>query len=121
MLQAMLTKLAKLTFSIKHIKLSGWLHVLLSPLTSGLLVMLTLQYGLVNPTEIKMWYRETGENIERGQSTLLGVIDSYLVGVLVLPNKMVMPMDLGQYNFIETYCPPVRMVQLAAFRGHGFK
>jgi hypothetical protein len=54
------------------------------------------------------------------QSTLLGVIDSCLAGILVLLNRMVTPMDLGPYNFLETYHPPVGMVQLAALCRCGF-
>jgi hypothetical protein len=56
-------KLVKLTFCVKHIKLSRWLHVLLSPFTSNLLVMLAIQYSLVNPPEIKMRYIGTAGKI----------------------------------------------------------
>ena len=40
--------------------------------------------------------------------------------MLVLPNRMVMPMDLGSYDYLDTYQPPVGMVRLTALRGRGF-
>ncbi len=118
----MLTKSTKLAFGVKHIKLSGWLHILLSPLTSNLLVVSAIQYSLVNPPEIKMRYTGTGGRILNvAQLKLLGVIDSFLVGVLVLPNRIVMPVDLGWYIFLETDHPSVRMARLVALGGRRFK
>jgi hypothetical protein len=122
MLQATLTKSAKVTFGVDRIKLSGRLHVLLSPLTSDLPVVSAVQYGFTNPPKIEMRYAgAAGAMLNAAQSTLAGVIDSCLAGLLVLPNRMVVPMDLGRYDFLETYRPPVGMVRLAALRGRGFK
>lgn len=121
MLQATLTKSAKLTFGVKHIKLAGRLHILLSPLTNALPVISAVQYGFTNPPKIEMSFTgAAGKILNVVQSSLLGVIDSCLAGVLVLPNRMVMPMDLGRYDFLETYRPPVGMVRLTAVRGRGF-
>ena len=41
--------------------------------------------------------------------------------MLVLPYRMVMPMDLGSYDYLDVYQPPVGMVRLKAVRGRGFQ
>lgn len=41
--------------------------------------------------------------------------------MLVLPNRMVLPMDLGSYDYLDTYHPPVGMVRVSAVEGRGFK
>ena len=121
MLQATLTKSAKLTFGVRHIKLYGRLHILLSPLTSALPVISAVQYGFTNPPVIEMTYTgAAGKILNVVASTLQGVITSSISSVLVLPNRLVMPMDLGRYDFLETYRPPVGMVRLTAMKGRGF-
>jgi hypothetical protein len=117
MLQATLTKSAKLTFGVRHIKLYGRLHILLSPLTSALPVISAVQYGFTNPPVIEMTYTgAAGKILNVVASTLQGVITSSISSVLVLPNRLVMPMDLGRYDFLETYRPPVGMVRLTAMK-----
>lgn len=56
MLQATFTKSAKVTFGVKHIKLSGRMSILLSPLTTELPVISAIQYGFTNPPDIQMGY-----------------------------------------------------------------
>jgi hypothetical protein len=75
MLQATLTKSAKLTFGVRHIKLYGRLHILLSPLTSALPVISAVQYGFTNPPVIEMTYTgAAGKILNVVASTLQGVI-----------------------------------------------
>lgn len=60
-------------------------------------------------------------NLSVVQSALLSTINSTLASMLVLPNRMVMPMDLGSYDYLDVYQPPVGMVRLKAVRGRGFQ
>jgi hypothetical protein len=46
---------------------------------------------------------------------------SCLVGILVLPNRMIIPVDLRWYDLVEMYCLPVGMVRLTALlQGRGW-
>jgi len=125
MLQATFTKSAKVTFGVKHIKLSGRMSILLSPLTTELPVISAIQYGFTNPPDIQMEYsgmvQALTNNLSVVQSALLSTINSTLASMLVLPNRMVMPMDLGSYDYLDVYQPPVGMVRLKAVRGRGFQ
>ncbi|KAL3815362.1 hypothetical protein ACHAXA_000749 [Cyclostephanos tholiformis] len=121
MLQATLSKSMKVTVGVGRVKLRGRLHVLLSPLSHDLPVVTAIQFGFTNPPDIELTYTgAAGGILNVAQSTLLGVIDSCLAGVLVLPNRMTMPMDLGRYDYLETYVPPVGVIRLRALRGRGF-
>mmetsp|Transcript_14135 Transcript_14135/g.30160 ORF Transcript_14135/g.30160 Transcript_14135/m.30160 type:complete len:922 (-) Transcript_14135:239-3004(-) len=125
MLQATMTKSAKITFGVTSIKLHGRMHILLSPLTTELPVISAVQYGFTNPPKIHLDFG-TGNiksvtSLSVVQNGLVSVIQSSLASVLVLPNRMVMPMDLGTYDYLDTYQPPVGMVRLTASGGRGFK
>ena len=125
MLQATFTKSAKVTFGVKSIKLSGRMHILLSPLTTELPVISAIQYGFTNPPEIQLDFSgavltSVTNKLKFVQGAFISVIQSSLASMLVLPNRMVMPMDLGSYDYLDTYQPPVGMVRLTALRGRGF-
>eukprot|EP00571_Detonula_confervacea_P006880 CAMPEP_0172318728 /NCGR_PEP_ID=MMETSP1058-20130122/35658_1 /TAXON_ID=83371 /ORGANISM="Detonula confervacea, Strain CCMP 353" /LENGTH=947 /DNA_ID=CAMNT_0013033619 /DNA_START=273 /DNA_END=3116 /DNA_ORIENTATION=+ len=124
MLQATLTKAAKVTFGVKQIKLSGRMHILLSPLTTELPVISAIQYGFTNPPNVQLSFTGAVQSVTSKlgfvQSALISVIQSSLASMLVLPNRMVMPMDLGSYDYLDTYRPPVGMVRLTAESGRGF-
>mmetsp|Transcript_17297 Transcript_17297/g.31329 ORF Transcript_17297/g.31329 Transcript_17297/m.31329 type:complete len:754 (-) Transcript_17297:132-2393(-) len=124
MIQATLTKSAKVIFGVKAIKLSGRMHILLSPLTTELPVISAVQYGFTNPPNIQLEFTgavKTVTSLSFVQSALVGVIQSSLASMLVLPNRMVMPIDLGSYDYLDTYQPPVGMIRLTAVSGRGFK
>ncbi|KAL9189839.1 hypothetical protein ACHAXT_009514 [Thalassiosira profunda] len=125
MLQATLTKSAKVTFGVKQIKLSGRMHILLSPLTTDIPVISAVQYGFTNPPEIELKFTGAVQSVTSKlgfvQNALVSVIDSTLASMLVLPQRMVMPMDLGSYDYLDTYQPPVGMVRVTALSGRGFK
>ena len=125
MLQATFTKSAKVTFGVKSIKLSGRMHILLSPLTTELPVISAIQYGFTNPPEIQLDFSgavltSVTNKLKFVQGAFISVIQSSLASMLVLPNRMVMPMDLGSYDYLDTYQPPVGMVRLTALSGRGF-
>lgn len=125
MLQATLTKSAKVTFGVQQIKLSGRMHILLSPLTTEIPVISAVQYGFTNPPDIELKFTGAVQSVTSKlgfvKSSLLSVIQSSLASMLVLPQRMVMPMDLGSYDYLDTYQPPVGMVRLTAMSGRGFK
>jgi len=124
MLQATLTKSAKVTFGVKSIKLKGRMHILLSPLTTELPVISAIQYGFTNPPEIDLDFSGAMKSLTSKagfvESAILQVVQSSMASMLVLPNRMVMPMDLGSYDYLDTYQPPVGMVRLKAVSGRGF-
>ena len=125
MLQATLTKSAKVTFGVSKLKLSGRMHILLSPLVNELPVISAVQYGFINPPDIQLTFTGAVQAITSKlgcvQTALISVIQSSLASMLVLPYRMVMPMDLGSYDYFDTYQPPVGMVRLTAVEGRGFK
>jgi hypothetical protein len=82
---------------------------------SDLLVVMAIQYGLMNPLQIKMRYKgSVWKILNAAQSTLLGVINSSLAGVLYCQT-------LGRYDFLETHHPSVGMIRLMALSGSGLK
>ncbi|KAL7543424.1 hypothetical protein ACHAXR_012705 [Thalassiosira sp. AJA248-18] len=125
MLQANFTKSAKFTFGVKQIKLSGRLQILLSPLTTEIPVISAVQYGFINPPDVQLSFSGVAQSVTSKlgvvKSTLLSVIQSSLADMLVLPNRMVMPMDLGHYDYFDTYQAPVGMVRVTVLKGRGFK
>eukprot|EP00584_Thalassiosira_punctigera_P003085 CAMPEP_0172538734 /NCGR_PEP_ID=MMETSP1067-20121228/10062_1 /TAXON_ID=265564 ORGANISM="Thalassiosira punctigera, Strain Tpunct2005C2" /NCGR_SAMPLE_ID=MMETSP1067 /ASSEMBLY_ACC=CAM_ASM_000444 /LENGTH=785 /DNA_ID=CAMNT_0013324287 /DNA_START=93 /DNA_END=2450 /DNA_ORIENTATION=+ len=123
MLQATLTKSVKVTFGVRAVKLSGRMHILLSPLTTELPIVSAVQYGFTNPPDIQLEFTGAVKSIASlglVQSTLVSAVQSVLAGVLVLPHRMVMPVELGGYDFLDVYKPPVGMVRLTAVSGRGF-
>lgn len=125
MLQATVTKSAKITLGVKSLKLSGRMHILLSPLITELPVISAVQYGFTNPPSVELDFTGAVQTVTNRfssiQGALVSAVQSTLAGVLVLPNRMVMPMDLGSYDYLETYQPPVGMVRISAVEGRGFK
>mmetsp|Transcript_27742 Transcript_27742/g.45499 ORF Transcript_27742/g.45499 Transcript_27742/m.45499 type:complete len:542 (-) Transcript_27742:165-1790(-) len=100
------------------------MHILLSPLTTELPVISAVQYGFTNPPNIQLEFTgavKTVTSLSFVQSALVSVIQSALSSALVLPNRMVMPIDLGSYDYLDTYQPPVGMIRLTAVSGRGFK
>jgi hypothetical protein len=112
---------AKLAFGVKHIKFSGQLYVLLSPLTSVLPVISAIQVGFTNPPVVEMTYTGAGAILNTVASTIQGVIQGGIAGALVLPNRIVVPLDLVGYNYFDIYRPPVGMVRLSVIKSRGFK
>ena len=123
-LQATLTKSAKAVFGVESIKVRGRMHILLSPLTSELPVVSAVQYGFTNPPEVDLSFTGAVKSVASlgfVQSALDGIIQTSLASMLVLPNRMVMPMDLMTYDYFDTYLPPVGMVRLTAVEARGFQ
>ncbi|KAL7553253.1 hypothetical protein ACHAWF_016528 [Thalassiosira exigua] len=124
-LQATLSKGMKATFGAQRFKLRGRMHILLSPLTGELPVITAVQYGFTNPPEISLELTGVAHTLASKLSfahpALISAIDSALAGIMVLPNRMVMPVDLGGYDYLDTYQPPVGMIRLTAAEGTGFK
>jgi len=124
MLQATINRGVKFTFGVKSIKLSGRMHILLGPLTTELPIISAVQYGFANPPDLRLDFSgavKTINSLSFVQTQLVKVIQSSLASVLVLPQRMVMPIDLGGYDYLDTYKPPVGMVRLTAVSGRGFK
>lgn len=106
LLQATLSSSVKLTFGVQHIKLKGRFSLLLGPLVTDLPVVSAVQYGFTNPPEISISYAGVAKNLFDSaaiDAALKNVNDSTLKGMLVLPYRMGMPVDLGTYDFLETY------------------
>jgi len=120
-LQATMSKNAKVTFGVQSIKLSGRMNILLSPLTTELPIISAVQFGFTNPPDIYLDFTGAVKVINVVKSSLVRVIQNALAGALVLPQRMVMPMDLGSYDFLDTYQPPVGMIRVTAVSGRGFK
>jgi hypothetical protein len=84
----------------------------------NLSVVFAVQFGFTNPPKIEMRYTgSAGRILNIAQATHLGMINSQIANVLVLPNRMVVPMDLGRDDFLETYQTPVGVVRLSALCG----
>jgi len=111
----------KLAFGVRHIKFSGQLYVLLSPLTSVLPVISAIQVGFTNPPVVEMTYTGAGAILNTVASTIQGVIQGGIAGALVLPNRIVVPLDLVGYDYFDIYRPPVGMVRLSVIKSRGFK
>mmetsp|Transcript_43914 Transcript_43914/g.92411 ORF Transcript_43914/g.92411 Transcript_43914/m.92411 type:complete len:737 (+) Transcript_43914:172-2382(+) len=125
LLQATITSSLKVTFGIKKLKLAGRLDVLLSGLTTDLPVISAVQYAFSNVPKVELAYTGLAgsltSKIKYLESTILNIVEQSLAGILVLPNRMVLPMDLGTYDFFDTYYPPVGMVRVTAVEARGFK
>ncbi|KAL7553254.1 hypothetical protein ACHAWF_016529 [Thalassiosira exigua] len=123
--QATLAKSKKVKFGVKHLKLNGRMHILLSPLNGELPVVSAVQYGFINPPDISLRLtgiaRTVAKRLGFVRSALISVIQSSLAGKLVLPNRMVMPVDLGGYDFLDTYQPPVGMIRIKVIKGGRFQ
>lgn len=124
MLQATLSKSAKLTFGVEKIKLSGRMSVLLGPLTTEIPVVSAAQYGFTNPPSLDIKFSGAASVLNKMgivQSRLPALVSESLAGVLVLPQRLVMPVDPCSYDFLDTYRPPVGMVRITVVGGSGFK
>eukprot|EP00804_Cyclotella_cryptica_P011017 CCRYP_017495-RB/>CCRYP_017495-RB protein AED:0.29 eAED:0.29 QI:266/1/0.66/1/1/1/3/0/459 len=127
LLQATLSKSVKLTFGVQHIKLFGRFSLLLGPFTTDLPVVSAVQYGFTNPPDIKLTYagcvKSLSDKIGFVEGALKSAIDSTLAGMLVLPYRMVMPIDLGSYDFLDTYqlIRPCGMLRVGVTSGRGFR
>jgi Ca2+-dependent lipid-binding protein len=125
LLQATINKSVKLTFGVQHIKLKGRFSLLLGPLTTDLPVVSAVQYGFTNPPEISLSYagcvKSLSDKLSFVDSALKSAIDSTLAGMLVLPYRMGMPIDLGTYDYLETYTPPECMLRIGVVQGRGFR
>mmetsp|Transcript_18541 Transcript_18541/g.38040 ORF Transcript_18541/g.38040 Transcript_18541/m.38040 type:complete len:881 (+) Transcript_18541:225-2867(+) len=124
-LQATVSKSAKFSFGVHHLKVKGRLLILLSPLTTDLPVVTAVQYGFTNPPEVSLQFKGAllgalTKKFGYVQAALLNVIQSTLASMLVLPMRMVLPMDLGSYDYLDVYQPPVGMVRVRAIEGRGF-
>lgn len=126
-LEASIKKITKVTFGVRHFKLSGRMHLLLGPLTRELPVTSAVQFGFIDPPEIELEYTGAAQSLTDKLSfvdiktKLVEVIRQVLAGVLCLPNRMIIPVNPVTYNYFHAYRPPVGMVRLAAVRGRGFK
>ena len=113
--------MAKVTFGVRHVKLSSQLRASPLPLTCNLPVVSAVQCGFTNPPEVEMRYTGNASRILNvAQSTLLGVINAQIANVFVLLNCMVVLMDLGRYDFLETCQMPVGVVRLSALQEREF-
>jgi len=113
----------KMTFGVKSIKLSGRMHILLSPLTTELPIIEAVQYGFTNPPEVQLEFTGVVKSLASlgfVQTQLVSIIQDSLASMLVLPQRMVMPLDLGSYDYFDTYQPPMGMVRLTVAFGRGF-
>ncbi len=124
-LQATVSKSAKFSFGVQHLKVKGRMLILLSPLTTELPVITAVQYGFTNPPEVSLQFKGAllgtlTKKIGYVQTALLNVIQSTLSSMLVLPMRMVLPMDLGSYDYLDVYQPPVGMIRVRALKGRGF-
>jgi Ca2+-dependent lipid-binding protein len=124
LLQATLSKSAKLTFGVQNIKVSGRFSLLLGPLTNDLPIVSAVQYGFANPPDIKLTYagcvKSLSDKLAFIEGALKSVIDATLAGMLVLPHRMAMGIDLGSYDFLESYKPPDGMLRVGVSSGRGF-
>jgi hypothetical protein len=124
LLQATLSKSMKLTFGVQHIKLKGRFSLLLGPLTTDLPVVSAVQYGFTNPPEVNLSYagcaKSLSEKLGFVDGALKSAIDSTLAGMLVLPYRMGMPIDLGTYDYLDTYRPPEGMLRIGVTQARGF-
>jgi len=113
----------KVTFGLKSVKLSGRMHILLSPLTTEMPIIEAVQYGFTNPPEVQLEFTGAVKSLASlgfVQSQLVSIIQDSLASMLVLPQRMVIPLDLGSYDYFDTYQPPMGMVRLAVASGRGF-
>mmetsp|Transcript_18663 Transcript_18663/g.40594 ORF Transcript_18663/g.40594 Transcript_18663/m.40594 type:complete len:246 (+) Transcript_18663:5-742(+) len=82
----------KVTLGVKRVKLRGRMHILLSPLTTELPVVSAIQYGFANPPEIQLEFAGVAESLAKQfafvQPSVLGIVQSSLASLLVLPQRM---------------------------------
>ena len=125
LLQATVSKGLKPTFGVQHIKLKGRFSLVLGPLTTDLPVVSAVQYGFTNPPEISLSYagcvKSLSDKLSFVDGALKSAIDTTLAGMLVLPYRMNMPIDLGTYDYFETYTPPEGMLRISVKSGRGFQ
>ena len=107
MLQVTVYKAAKLNLGIKEIPLARQMHVILSPLTTDMQMVLVVQYSFTPPPNIKLTFIGAVKSLifDVVRLAIDAVLQSALVSTLVYPPWMVVPIDLGSYNNLDTYQP----------------
>ncbi len=77
---------------MKRVKLSGRMHILLSPLTTVLPVVSAIQYGFTNPPDIELEFAGVAKSIAKQfafvQPAVLGIVKRSLASKVVLPMRM---------------------------------
>jgi len=110
-------------FGVRRIKLSGRMSVLLGPLTCELPVISAIQFGFTNPPKIQLDFAGLAESIAKQfafvQPTVLSCVQNSLASMLVLPQRMTMPIDLLSFDYLDTYQPPVGIIRITAVRARG--
>jgi len=121
----MLQATSHVTFGIQRIKLSGRMHILLSPLTTELPVVTAVQYGFTNPPSIELEFSGFAKSIAKQfafvKPAIMSTVQSSLSQKLVLPYRMIFPIDLMSYDYLDTYQPPTGMIRISVENGRGFK
>lgn len=123
MLRAALKPIS-VSFGVKNFKLSGRMYVILSPLTSAMPVVSAAQFGFINPPKLDLSFTGLASvlhSLDVVQKKIPPLIQSVLNSVLVLPQRIVTPIDPANYDYLDTYQPPVGMVRIAALEGRGFQ
>ena len=86
------TSAARVAFGVNRIKLSGRMHILLSPLTTVLPVVAAVQFGFTNPPEIELEFAGFAKSIAKQFSfvepAITSIVQSSLAEMLVLPYRM---------------------------------
>jgi len=110
------------SFGVQKVKLRGRVSVLLAPLTYELPVVSAIQYCFINPPSIELDFTGLANLADCSllDTKIRDIIQSTLQGMMVLPNRMMVKMDLAN-DFMDTYRPPVGVARVTAIRGSGFE
>lgn len=121
----MLQATSHVTFGVQRLKLSGRMHILLSPLTTELPVVTAVQYGFTNPPKIELEFAGFAKSIAKQfafvKPAVMSTVQSSLRDKLVLPYRMIYPIDVMSYDYLDTYQPPTGMIRITVEKGRGFK
>ena len=111
------------SFGVQNFKLCGRMYLILSPLTSELPVVSAAQFGFINPPRLDLSFTGAASalsSLKVIEKKIPALIQSVLNGVLVLPQRMGVPIDPA-YNPLDTYQPPVGMLRVTILGGRGLR
>ncbi|GAB0492604.1 hypothetical protein MMPV_003872 [Pyropia vietnamensis] len=113
--------LGTLSLGVQHIKLSGTIQFVMSPLVPVLPLMAATQLAFINRPTIAMDLTGLADVDQAAsiKTTISNTIVNVLSGLLVLPNRVAAKVDPAA-DYFETYVPPAGVLRGTVAAGRNF-
>lgn len=109
------------TNGVRRIGLAGRMSVMMQPLVPVMPIVSAIQLGFINPPELDMDFTGLADvaDISLLRSGIRDVIGSVFASLLVLPNRLLVPINLAN-DYFATYILPIGVLRLKLESGNGF-